>query len=64
MPYYTIGRNSLRVRPGHKSTIYIIVCKGTQDEVWMNNALRNLQQDKIEYKTIKEYIDESNISKT
>lgn len=53
-----IGR-TLRVRPGHKSTIYVIVCKGTQDEVWMRNALRNLQQDKIEYKTIKEYIDEN-----
>lgn len=49
-----IGR-TLRVRPGHKSNIYVIVCKDTQDEVWMQNALRNLDQNKIEYKTRKDF---------
>ena len=53
-----IGR-TLRVRPGHKSNIYVIVCKGTQDEVWMENALRNLDQSKIEYKLINDYINEN-----
>ena len=53
-----IGR-TLRIRPGHKSNIYVIVCKDTQDEVWMQNALRNLDQSKIEYKPLKVFIDEN-----
>lgn len=58
-----IGR-TLRVRPDHKSIVYVIVCKDTQDEVWMQNALRNLDQDKIEYKFYKEFLNGSITSKT
>ena len=57
-----IGR-TLRIRPNHKSNIFVLVCKGTQDEVWMQNALRNLDQSKIEYKTINEYFYDSNSNK-
>lgn len=57
-----IGR-TLRIRPNHKSNIFVLVCKGTQDEVWMQNALKNLDQNKIEYKTINEYFYGSNSGK-
>lgn len=58
-----IGR-TLRIRPNHISNIFVLVCKGTQDEIWMQKALRNLDQNKIEYKTINEYFYGSNLSKT
>lgn len=50
-----IGR-LLRFRPGHEGHLYIVVAKGTQDEVWANNALINFDSSKIEYvefKTLK-----------
>ena len=43
-----IGR-AIRYRPGHEAHIWIIVCKGTQDELWAASALENLNQDKIEH---------------
>ena len=50
-----IGRN-IRFREGHEANIYIIVCKDTQDEVWFNKASENLDADRIEYKSIKEFL--------
>lgn len=43
-----IGR-VIRKRPGHEAMVYIIVCKGTQDEVWLNDSLKNFNQDNIQY---------------
>jgi superfamily II DNA or RNA helicase len=47
----------LRFRPGHEGHLYIVVIKGTQDEVWLNNALLNFDSTRIEYtdfKTLKD----------
>jgi superfamily II DNA or RNA helicase len=43
-----IGR-LIRFRPGHEAHLYIIVSEGTQDEKWLENAIENLDQSKIEY---------------
>lgn len=43
-----IGR-LIRFRIGHEAHIYIIVCKGTQDEVWLASCTEKLDQSKIEY---------------
>ena len=50
-----IGRN-IRFREGHEAHIYIIVCKNTQDEVWFNKASENLDESRIEYKSINEFL--------
>lgn len=50
-----LGR-TLRIRPNHKARITILVCKGTQDEVWLENAIKNLDSNKIVYKMINEYL--------
>jgi ERCC4-related helicase len=50
-----IGR-TLRIRPNHKANIFILVCKNTQDEVWLENAIRSLDKSKITYKMINEYM--------
>ena len=50
-----IGRN-IRFREGHEAHIYIIVCKDTQDEVWFNKASENLDESRIEYKSINEFL--------
>ena len=50
-----IGR-LLRYRFGHEGHLYIIVAKGTQDEVWATNALINFDSSKIdcvEFKDLK-----------
>jgi len=39
----------LRFRPGHEGHLYIIVAKGTQDEIWVNNALKSFDSSKIEH---------------
>ena len=57
-----IGR-VCRWREGHEADIYIIVCLGTQDEVWLESALENINKDKIKYYTLDSYIYE-NKSKT
>ena len=54
-----IGRN-IRFKEGHEAHIYIIVCKNTQDEVWFNKASLNLEENRIEYKTINEFLYEPN----
>lgn len=41
-----IGRN-VRFRYGHTSWIFILVSENTQDEVWCNVALENLDQTRI-----------------
>jgi len=43
-----IGR-LIRFRPGHEAHLYIIVSEGTQDEKWLENAVENLNQSKINY---------------
>ncbi len=43
-----IGR-LIRFRPGHKAHLYIVVSESTQDEKWLENAIENLDQSKIEY---------------
>jgi superfamily II DNA or RNA helicase len=43
-----IGR-LIRFRPGHKAHLYIVVSESTQDEKWLENAIENLNQSKIEY---------------
>ena len=43
-----IGR-LIRFRPGHEAHLYIIVAEGTQDEKWVETAVENLDQSKIEY---------------
>ena len=43
-----VGR-IIRFRPGHEALLYIIVAEGTQDEVWLNSALTNVDKSKIEY---------------
>ena len=43
-----IGR-LIRFRPNHEAHIWIVVCDDTQDIVWSENALINLDQKKIEH---------------
>jgi len=43
-----IGR-LIRFRFGHEANIYIVICKGTQDEVWLSSAIENLNPDKIKF---------------
>ena len=50
-----IGRN-IRFREGHEANIFIIVCKDTQDEVWFRKASENLDESRIEYKSINEFL--------
>lgn len=48
-----IGRN-IRWRPGHEADIWIVCCKNTQDEVWVNKAIANLDPSKITWTSLKE----------
>jgi superfamily II DNA or RNA helicase len=43
-----IGR-LIRFRPGHEAHLYIVVSEGTQDEKWLETAIENLDQTKVEY---------------
>lgn len=43
-----IGR-LIRFRPGHEAHLYVLVCEGTQDVKWAQNALVNLDSTKIDY---------------
>jgi superfamily II DNA or RNA helicase len=43
-----IGR-LIRFRPGHEAHLYIVVAEGTQDAKWVETAVENLDQSKIEY---------------
>jgi len=43
-----IGR-IIRIRPGHEALIYILCCKDTQDEVWLQKSLENFNSDNISY---------------
>lgn len=43
-----IGR-IIRYRPEHEAHIWIVVSEGTQDEKWLEKAVENLNQSKIEY---------------
>ena len=45
-----IGR-AIRFRPGHEALIYIIVAEGTQDSVWAEKAMTNLNKNNISYTT-------------
>jgi superfamily II DNA or RNA helicase len=42
-----IGR-LIRYRPGHEAQLYIVVAEGTQDEKWLEEATKNLDQTKIQ----------------
>lgn len=44
-----IGR-LIRYRKGHKAHILILVAKDTQDEVWLSNALENIDKSIIDFK--------------
>lgn len=50
-----IGRN-IRFREGHEATIYILVAKGTQDEVWFEKATKTLDKSNFEFKTEKDFL--------
>ena len=39
----------IRKRPDHEAKIYILCCKNTQDEIWLNSALKDLNKDNIKY---------------
>lgn len=43
-----IGR-LIRVRPGHRARIFILVAMGTQDETWLKKAIGNLDESSISY---------------
>lgn len=43
-----IGR-LIRFRPGHEAQLYIVVAEGTQDEKWLEEAIKNLDQSKIQH---------------
>ncbi len=43
-----IGR-TIRFRPGHEALLYIVVAEGTQDAVWAEKALSNVDKNKVEY---------------
>jgi superfamily II DNA or RNA helicase len=43
-----VGR-IIRFRPGHEALLYIIVAEGTQDAVWAEKALANVDKSKVEY---------------
>lgn len=43
-----VGR-IIRFRPGHEALLYIIVAEGTQDAVWAEKALTNVDKSKVEY---------------
>jgi superfamily II DNA or RNA helicase len=43
-----IGR-LIRYRAGHEAHLYIIVSEGTQDTVWLDNAIENFDQSKVEH---------------
>lgn len=49
-----IGR-VIRWREGHKAKIIILVAKNTQDEVWLESALENIDTDNINYYTLDSY---------
>lgn len=52
-----IGR-LVRIRKGHKAQIYVMCVTGTQDEVWVENALQDLDNINISYKTLNEFLNE------
>jgi superfamily II DNA or RNA helicase len=43
-----IGR-IVRYREGHRAQIYILCAKGTQDEIWVEKAIEELDKDCIKY---------------
>lgn len=43
-----IGR-TIRYRFGHEAIIWILVCKNTQDEVWLNSAIENFDKSKVNF---------------
>lgn len=43
-----LGRG-IRFRVGHEAHLWMIVCKGTQDEVWAKSAMQNLDENRIDY---------------
>ena len=47
-----VGR-VVRVREGHRATIWILSVLNTQDEKWVEKALENFNKDSIEYINIK-----------
>lgn len=48
-----IGR-LIRFRPKHEAHIWLLICKGTQDENWLASAIENLDKSKIDYIDFKE----------
>ena len=46
-----IGR-IIRKRAGHEALIYILCCKDTQDEVWLQESLKNFNKENIEYREL------------
>ena len=50
-----IGR-TIRYKPGHTATIYILVVKETQDYSWCEKALANISPDRVERLTFEKFI--------
>lgn len=50
-----IGR-TIRIRPGHTATIWLLVSKGTVDEEWAKSALAELDKKRIRYFPYKKVI--------
>lgn len=40
-------RRSLLIQKNYKANIWILMLKGTKDEVWVNDALKHFDKDKI-----------------
>lgn len=46
----------LRLRDGHLGRMVIVVCRGTQDEVWAREALSSFPPEDIKYYTLESYL--------
>lgn len=49
-----IGR-LVRIREGHKATVYIVVSMGTQEQSWLKKAIASLPSYNIEYLSYRNY---------
>lgn len=55
-----IGR-IIRWREGHKAKLIIICCKDTQDEIWLEKAMINIDKDKVSYyDNVEQYLETLN----
>lgn len=57
-----VGR-VIRVRDNHTGRIYIVVVRGTQDEVWLKSALKGFKNIKIEHWEEKDFFEAQQLRK-